>query len=293
VPTALRAILAGLLILATRTVFAWGPEVFNKIVTAARPSSEPAAAWTLVWSDEFSEHDGSAPNPRNWTFDTGGNGWGNHELQYYTARSPDNVVIQDGKLRIRALRETYAGPDAVTRPFTSARLLSQGRFALTYGRFEARIKIPYGMGLWPAFWMLGSNIKEVGWPDCGEIDILENIGKEPSTVHGTIHGPGYSQSAGIGASYTLPGNRRFADGFHVFAAEWEPGAVRFYVDDALYKTTTPADLPPGKTWVFDHPFFLILNVAVGGDWPGNPDSSTVFPQIMDVDYVRVYQRRAQ
>lgn len=214
-----------------------------------------------MWSDEFNQRDGSAPRSSNWAYDTGGNGWGNHELQYYTDRSPNNVVIHNGRLTIRALEETHTGPR--------------------------------GKGLWPAFWMLGNNIKEVGWPACGEIDLLENIGGEPSTIHGTLHGPGYSAGSGIGASYTLGKKQRFADAFHVFAAEWEPGAIRFYVDDALYKTTTPANLPPGTTWVFDHPFFVILNVAVGGDWPGNPDSSTVFPQRMEVDYVRIYQRRTR
>ena len=159
-------------------------------------------------------------------------------------------------------------------------------------QLEARLRIPFGQGVWPAFWMLGENIKQVGWPVCGEIDIMENIGREPSTIHGTIHGPGYSGGSGIGAPYSLPRNRRFADGFHVFAVEWEPAAIRFYADGALYKTTTPADLPAGARWVYDHPFFLILNLAVGGDWPGNPDASTTFPQTLQVDYVRVYRRSA-
>ena len=149
----------------------------------------------------------------------------------------------------------------------------------------------YGQGTWPAFWLLGSNIDTVGWPTCGELDIMENIGKEPSIIHGTIHGPGYSGGAGPTASFTLTNNRRFADSFHTFAVEWEPNVVRWYCDGILYKTRTPADVP-GKTWVFDHPFFIILNLAVGGDWPGNPDASTVFPQTLLVDYVRVYQRRS-
>jgi beta-glucanase (GH16 family) len=282
-----------LLILAAWIGFSWLPGIFSGVVATSANQTPLAPAWTLVWSDEFNQRDGSAPRSSTWAYDTGGNGWGNHELQYYTDRSPNNVVIHNGRLTIRALKETHTGPDGVTRQFTSARLHTLGRFALAYGRFEARIRIPHGKGLWPAFWMLGNNIKEVGWPTCGEIDILENIGSEPSTIHGTLHGPGYSHGSGIGASYTLVRNQRFADAFHVFAAEWEPGAVRFYADDALYKTTTPANLPPGTTWVFDHPFFLILNVAVGGDWPGNPDSATVFPQLMEVDYVRIYQRRTQ
>ena len=153
-----------------------------------------------------------------------------------------------------------------------------------------RIKIPYGQGIWPAFWMLGDDIDKAGWPKCGEIDIMENIGKEPAIVHGTIHGPGYNGSNGIGGPFELPAGQRFADEFHVFAVEWEPAAIRFYVDDHLYKTITPSDLPKGTKWVYKHPFFLLLNVAVGGGWPGNPDASTSFPQTMLVDYVRVYRR---
>ena len=138
--------------------------------------------------------------------------------------------------------------------------------------------------------MLGDDIEKSSWPKCGEIDIMENIGKEPGIVHGTIHGPGYSAAKGISSSYTLADNQKFADDFHVFALEWEPKAIRFYVDDHLYATRTPADLPPETKWVYDHPFFILLNVAVGGYWPGNPDTSTVFPQTMLVDYVRVYER---
>jgi beta-glucanase (GH16 family) len=137
--------------------------------------------------------------------------------------------------------------------------------------------------------MLGDDIEKKGWPKCGEIDIMENIGKEPAMVHGTIHGPGYSGDKGIGGPFELPAGQRFADDFHVFAVEWEPKAIRFYVDDHLYTTRTPADLPHGAKWVYKHPFFILLNVAVGGGWPGNPDSSTIFPQTLVVDYVRVYR----
>ncbi len=144
--------------------------------------------------------------------------------------------------------------------------------------------------IWPAFWLLGEDIDVVGWPRCGEIDIMENIGKEPSIIHGTIHGPGYSGGEGISSSYSLSNNRRFADSFHTFAVEWEPNVVRFYCDGFLYSTKTPADLPAGKTWVLNKPFFILLNLAVGGNWPGSPDETTVFPQTMLIDYVRVYQR---
>ena len=259
---------------------------------SAPPPAPPASQkpWTLVWSDEFDGANGSSPDATKWNLETGGGGWGNNELEYYTKR-PQNAHLQDGMLVIQALKETYTGPDNVKRNYTSARLNTAGRFQLTYGRVEARLKVPYGQGLWPAFWMLGSNAGQAGWPGCGEIDIMENIGREPSMVHGTIHGPSYSGASGIGASYSLAGGQRFADHFHIFAVEWELNVIRFYVDNNLYQTITPANLPGGANWVFEHPFFIILNVAVGGSWPGNPDATTVFPQTMTVDYVCVYQRK--
>jgi beta-glucanase (GH16 family) len=245
--------------------------------------------WQLVWRDEFTAADGSPVDSSKWSFDIGGNGWGNNELETYTSRI-NNAVIENGALSIKTLQETFTGPDNITRNYTSARLLTRFKFTQTHGRFEARLKLPFSQGIWPAFWMLGDNIGSAGWPNCGEIDIMENIGREPSTVHGTLHGPGYSGGNGISAAYTLPNGKKFADDFHTFAVEWEPGVMRWYVDGLLYRTRTPADLPPGTQWVFDHPFFIILNVAVGGNFPGNPDATTVFPQLMRVDYVRVYQR---
>jgi beta-glucanase (GH16 family) len=245
--------------------------------------------WTLAWSDEFDGPNGAPVDSTKWSFDIGGNGWGNNELETYTSRMA-NADLEGGALVIKTLKETYKGADNITRNYTSARLLTRNKFTQAYGRFEARIKIPYGQGIWPAFWMLGDNIDTAGWPNCGEIDIMENIGKEPSIVHGTFHGPGYSAANGVTAAYTLPNGRKFSDDFHTFAVEWEPNVMRFYVDGLLYKTRTPADLPPGTTWVFNQPFFIILNVAVGGGFPGNPDGTTVFPQTMQVDYVRVYQR---
>jgi beta-glucanase (GH16 family) len=209
-------------------------------------------------------------------------------LEYYTNRL-QNAQIQNGSLVITAFKETYTGSDGVRRNYTSARMKTAGKFDQQYGRFESRIKIPYGQGIWPAFWMLGNNSGPVGWPGCGEIDIMENIGKEPAIVHGTIHGPGYAGAAGIGSSFSIASGR-FADDYHLYAVEWEPNVIRFYVDSNLYATRTPADLPQGTKWVYDHPFFMILNVAVGGDWPGAPDNTTVFPQTMLVDYVRVYKK---
>ena len=256
---------------------------------SAQTQPPPPAGYVLSWSDEFNGSNGSLPDSSKWVMETGGNGWGNNELETYTNRT-QNTHQQDGNLVVTADKETYTGSDGITRQYTSARIKTAGLFAQKYGRFEARIQITQGQGLWPAFWMLGSNFDAVGWPMCGEIDVMENIGKEPAIVHGSMHGPGYFGDNGLTAPYALP-TGKFADAFHIFAVEWEPNVVRFYVDGNLYETRTPADLPPGKTWVFDHPFFILLNVAVGGTWPGSPDGSTVFPQKILVDYVRVYTRK--
>jgi beta-glucanase (GH16 family) len=271
-------------------VTVWFTAVLSLFLPVCRTAcaSNPAV-WSLEWSDEFNRPSGSSVDSSKWSFDIGGNGWGNNELETYTNRTA-NADLEGGLLVIKALKETFTGPDNITRNYTSARLLTKNKFAQAFGRFEARIKIPYGQGIWPAFWMLGDNINTAGWPTCGEIDIMENIGREPAIVHGTFHGPGYSRGSGISAAYALPNDQKFSDNFHTFAVEWEPSVMRFYVDGLLYKTRTSADLPAGTSWVFDHPFFIILNVAVGGGWPGNPDATTVFPQQMLVDYVRVYQR---
>jgi beta-glucanase (GH16 family) len=250
----------------------------------------PAANYTLSWSDEFNGPDGSSPDATKWTYEKGGNGWGNKELEYYTSRA-QNVQVQGGNLVITALRETYTGADGVTRNYTSARLKTQGLFSQTYGRFEARIKVPAGQGMWPAFWMLGNNIRPAGWPACGEIDIMENIGKEPGTVHGSMHGPSTTgHTSDLTAPFRLPAGQSFSDDFHIYAAEWEPGTVRFYVDTNLYATFSSSQWPAGGKWVFDQPYFVLLNLAVGGDWPGPPDDTTVFPKQMLVDYVRVYSK---
>lgn len=235
--------------------------------------------------------DGSAPDPTKWTYDLGGNGWGNRELEYYTNRK-ENAHVEKGNLVITAIQENYTGADGVTRGYTSARLKTQGLFSQAYGRFEARIKIPEGQGVWPAFWLLGDDIRAVGWPKCGEIDIMENVGKEPATVHGSLHGPGTSaRTSDLTSTFSLPAGQNLADAFHLYAVEWEPGLVRFYLDSKLYATFDSSQWPAGGTWTFDHPFFVILNVAVGGAWPGSPDATTKFPQAMLVDYVRVYTKR--
>jgi beta-glucanase (GH16 family) len=261
----------------------------DRLARSGRVSAADPSVWSLVWQDEFDAANGSPIDSSKWTPEVGGWGWGNNELESYTNRL-DNAYHSGGSLVIKAIKEHYTGSDNITREYTSARLITKNKFSSTYGRFEARIKLPYGQGIWPAFWMLGNDIDAAGWPQCGEMDIMENIGREPSIIHGTIHGPGYSGGDGISSSFSLPGGRRFADDFHTFAIEWEPNVVRFYCDGILYSTRTPADLPAGRSWVFNHPFFVILNVAVGGGWPGSPDATTGFPQTMQVDYVRVYQR---
>jgi beta-glucanase (GH16 family) len=250
-------------------------------VTRAEPG---VSAWKLVWSDEFNGRDGSLPDPAWWSYDLGGSGFGNHQLEDDTDR-PENAAIRDGNLVITARREELGG-----KPYTSARLKTQGHFSQAYGRFEARIKVPEGPGMWPAFWLLGDDVGKVGWPACGEIDVMENVGREPSSVHGTVHGPGYSGAYGPTSIFTLPDGEKFSSDFHLFGMEWNPDAVRFDVDGNVYRTVTRADLPKGARWVYDHPFFVILNLAVGGDWPGPPDASTRFPEEMLVDYVRVYSR---
>jgi beta-glucanase (GH16 family) len=252
-------------------------------------SNETSKEWVLSWSDEFNGPDGSPPDADKWTAMGGGSGWGNNELQYYTA-SPANVRQEKGNLVIEGRKERFQGPDGIPRDYTSARLSTQRHFSQKYGRFEARIQIPQGQGVWPAFWLLGEDFPRVGWPACGEIDIMENVGERPAIIMGSLHGPGYFGENPLTTAYTLP-KGRFSDGFHLFAVEWEPQVIRFYVDGKLFATKTPADIPADGRWVYDHPFFILLNLAVGGNLPGRPDNSTVFPQRMLVDYVRVYTRK--
>ena len=235
--------------------------------------------WTLVWHDEF---DGETLNTEDWSYDIGGNGWGNNELEAYTDR-PENVRLENGLLIIEARAEKF-----VRRDYTSGRIKTQGKLAWTYGRIEARMQLPAGPGMWPAFWMLGTDIDQAGWPTCGEIDIMEFVGKDPTHVYGTVHGPGYSGSSGVGTRTSVPDA---SSTFHVYAIEWEPEEIRWYVDDVEFFHVTPQSVP--GTWVYDHPFFILLNLAVGGNWPGSPNESTVFPQQLKVDYVRVYQRPDQ
>ena len=236
--------------------------------------------WQITWSDEFNGLAGQSPDASKWTFDlgTGQDGWGNSELQSYT-NSPANISLDDeGNLVITAINEGNR--------FTSARIKTQGLFAQQYGRFEARIKTPYGPGIWPAFWMLGENIETVPWSGCGEIDIMELRGQEPHIIHGTLHGPGYSGGNPVTGSYALV-NDRFDNDFHLFAIEWDKDKIDFFVDDYLYQRIERSNVP--GEWVYDQPFFILINLAVGGNYVGFPTAQTPFPQKMYIDYVRVYQ----
>ncbi len=239
-----------------------------------------ATLTNLVLAEEF-DVDG-APSSALWTYDigTGQDGWGNQELQYYTNRT-ENVKVENGFLLITADQESFNGSS-----YTSARIKTENIFEQQYGRFEARMRLPYGQGIWPAFWMLGNDCGTNIWPNCGEIDIMEYRGQEPTVIHGSVHGPGYSGAEAVTKTYTLDG-ARFDSGFHVFGVEWNPDYVNYYVDGDLYQQITRADVP--GEWVFDHPFFLIINMAVGGSFVGSPNAQTEFPQTLLVDYVRVYQ----
>ncbi len=242
------------------------------------------------FSDEFTGRAGTSIDSSKWTEETGGTGWGNEELQYYTGDNANARLDGKGNLEIRAV-PLPSSTDLMCWygkcRYTSARLNTKGKFDFTYGRFEARIKVPSGLGVWPAFWLLGSEIDKAGWPSCGEIDIMEFIGKEPSTIYGTIHGQGYSGAESISRSIVLPDRAQVSDDFHVFAVEWSEKKISWFLDGKRYSTLSRTDLPKGAQWAFDKPHFLILNFAVGGKWPGSPDAATVFPQSMLVDYVRV------
>ncbi|MEV5954022.1 family 16 glycosylhydrolase [Streptomyces sp. NPDC051987] len=254
---------------------------------AAAPPSADASAAAVTFSDTFDGPAGSPVDSSKWTLETGDN-VNNHEREYYTSGTHNAALDGQGHLVITARKENPADYQCWygTCQYTSARLNTAGKFSAQYGHVEARMKIPRGQGMWPAFWMLGTDIGSAGWPNSGEIDVMENVGYEPSTVHGTIHGPGYSGSNGIGAAYSLPNGQAFADGFHTFAVDWAPGSITWSVDGTVYETRTRADVG-GNTWAFDKPFFLILNLAVGGYWPGDPDGSTAFPAQLVVDSVSV------
>ncbi|GAB6029624.1 hypothetical protein CHUAL_005362 [Chamberlinius hualienensis] len=250
-----------------------------------------SCSWQQTWSDEFTGPAGSAPGGQ-WVFDIGGSGWGNQELQYYTDSRNNSALNGNGYLEItsRSLGDNSALNCWYGKcKYTSARLKTQGKFDQTYGKFEARIKVPEGQGLWPAFWMLGSNINTVSWPKCGEIDIMEIKGSNTNINHGTIHGLGYSGGNGLTGQYNLPNNGKFSDDYHVFSVEWSAQNITWLVDNNVYETRTPSDIPKGTQWDFDHSFFILLNLAVGGLFDGNPANTITQPQIYSIDYVRAYK----
>jgi beta-glucanase (GH16 family) len=242
----------------------------------------------LIWSDEFNGPTGASPGPQ-WQFDTGGGGWGNEELESYTARPVNAELDGQGHLAITARAEKYTGKDGITRDYTSARLQTLNTFQFQYGLVEARIQVPAGQGLVAQFWALGSEAYEgsEAWPACGEIDTAEVLGSEPNVVNGTLHAPWPWAPTGIQgqAESATP----LSAGFHTYSVEWEPERISFMLDGTVYKTITPADLPAGSAWPFKHPYFLLMDLAVGGEWPGSPNASTHFPAQMLVDWVHIWQ----
>jgi len=248
----------------------------------------PNTTRTLVWSDEF-----DSINSSNWSFETGGGGWGNNEREYYTAgqnasiqydsQAGSNVLVLEARKENPANYGCWYG----SCQYTSARLNSSGKKTFQYGRIEARMKLPSTQGIWPAFWMLGSNIGSVGWPTCGELDIMEHLGKEITAVHGSMHGPNYFGNTPFTNTYYLTENTNL--NYHVYAIEWDANSVSYFVDSAKYYTVTKQQVQTYGNWVFDQPMFILFNLAVGGGWPGDPDGTSTFPQRMYVDYVRVYQ----
>jgi beta-glucanase (GH16 family) len=279
---------AGRVLLVILVAVAGAAVVLHRLGVGSVAGSRPAGDG-YVWSDEFDGPAHSAPDSGKWAHNTGGTGWGNDELEYYTDSTANAALDGAGHLLLTARRGNPAGYACHYGRcrYTSARLLTAQRFAQTYGRFEARIKLPRGGGLWPAFWMLSDDTRIEGSPRGGEIDVMEHVGSEPGTVHGSLHGPGYSGDLGLTSPFTLQGQRTLADDFHVFAVDWRPSAITWMIDGTPYSKKTPADVGNNE-WVFDHPFFMIMNVAVGGTWPGPPAIDTSFPQSMIVDYVRVY-----
>ena len=265
-------------------ILALAAGVFAVGCAEAEEQTEPVSTgWELTWSDEFEGSAGSAPAD-HWVADVGGDGWGNEQLEYNTDRVDNAFLDGSGNLVIRAQVEDYEG-----NAYTSARLTTNGTLAFGNSRIEARIKVPEGVGIWPAFWLLGDDFDEVGWPTCGEIDILETKGEDPQTVITTVHGPGYSGGEGVGTSTVLPDTSASED-FHVYAVDIDDEHLVWWIDDQRVHTVRIGDIPGGTAWAFDNEWFIILNVAVGGSFLNPPDDTTPFPADLVVDYVRVYER---
>ncbi len=266
------------------------------LLSAGLAVKASAQTWTLQWSDEFNAAAGTLPSSANWTYDTGNSGFGNPEIENYCAAgsntapcstsTPNAYQDGNGNLVIHAFKNASG-------QWTSARLKSQGLKTFQYGRIEARMKLPVGDGFWPAFWMLGANEPSVGWPQCGEQDIIEWVQSyTPTTTSSTTHGPGYSGANGIGARFVFPNGGRIDDGnYHIYGVIWQPNSIQYYRDSPsnVFLTTTSATIPSGDQWVYNNPFFLLLNLAIGsGGFPGSTDGSTPSSATMLVDYVRVY-----
>lgn len=264
------------------------------IMPAASHSAHatPPPDYKLAWSDEFHQGVGALPDPRTWGYDTGAGGWGNGELETYVRDKDHAQIVADPKATDGQALQILSTND---RGYQSARMITAGKKTFQYGFIEARIRLPYGQGIWPVFWMLGANIQQVGWPSCGEVDIMENIGKKSwmGRNESSLHSAGAEnahENFTKNASCNLPNGQYFHSGYHLFQMLWSKNSISFYIDGSLYETRTAAEY--GKhPWPFNAPFFFVLNTAVGGDWPGKPDATTIFPQKMLVDYIRVYQRR--
>jgi beta-glucanase (GH16 family) len=265
--------------------------ILKRVVDPTPPAAigPSSALGAPLWTEEFEGPAGSPPDPSRWSFDTGGGGWGNAELQSYTAR-PENAELDgEGHLMITARQESYVGADGIHREYTSARLQTLEKFEFTYGVLEARIEVPSGQGLAPAFWTLGDDAYRGrhGWPRCGEIDAMEVFSSQPDTVHGHVHGPWPAYPQGIGGAASAP--EPLSSGYHVYAVEWNPEQISFALDGKTYETVSRSQLPAGYPWPFERPNFILLNLAVGGEWPGPPNASTQFPARMLVDWVRVWR----
>ena len=242
--------------------------------------------WSVSWQDEFEGAAGQAPDATKWKLETGGGGWGNEELEDYT-NSPSNVALDGaGNLIITARHEPSMGSS-----YTSGRLTSQGLFSQAYGRFEARMRLATGAGMWPAFWIMGNNIDEAGWPAAGEVDIMEQKGFELRQVWGSVHGPSTGGDVDVPSTYPGAVPDDVNANFHVYAIEWDPDNIVFLVDEQPYAQVTPQRIPDYARWVWDHPFFVIMNLAVGGLFGGDPTATTPMPQSIAIDYVRVSVRQ--
>lgn len=254
----------------------------------AEGSSKAFGGHKASWSDEFNGRAGTPPDPDKWNYDTGASGWGNRELERYTTGRGNSRL--DGHGRLRIIARHRPGTGIKRGSYTSARLTTKGNFAFRYGRVAIRAKLPKGRGLWPAFWMLGARFPRVDWPFCGEIDVMENLGQKIRVSSGFVHGPGTLADTGVGGFHRS--ERSLARGFHVFSASWSAKAIAFAVDGHVFRRILKSEYPPGQTWAFDRKMFLLVNLAVGGSWPGDPSRKTVFPARFVIDWVRVWEAGA-